>query len=112
VPSTATKALEVGEISEEVRSRFDALARTWREETAISSSLTAMFAHPAYRQIVELGPQIVPLLLQELERDPNYWFAALQELTGVDPVQPRDRGRLRAMADAWLRWGRANGYQW
>jgi hypothetical protein len=80
----ATKAVE-REVPEEIRRRFDALARTWREETALSSSLTEMFANPAYRGIVELGAPAVPLLLRGLERHPNYWFAALQEITGADP---------------------------
>jgi hypothetical protein len=33
-------------------------------------------------------------------------------LTGADPMDPADRGKVRKIADAWLRWGRANGYRW
>ncbi len=66
--------------------------------------------HPAYRQIVELGPAVVPLLLRELERRPNHWFAALRALTGADPVAPADRGRLGVMAEAWIKWGKERGY--
>ena len=59
---------------------------------------------------IELGPAVVPLLLRELERRPNHWFAALRALTGADPVAPADRGRLGVMAEAWIKWGKERGY--
>lgn len=84
---------------------FRELARRWRDETQFLSSTTQMTAHPAYREIVDLGPGVVPLLLADLRREPDHWFAALRELTGENPVAPADRGNLGAMADAWVRWG-------
>jgi hypothetical protein len=90
--------------------RFRELADEWQADVAPLSSTTARVQHPAYRQIVELGPAVVPLLLRELERRPNHWFAALRALTGADPVAPADRGRLGVMAEAWIKWGRERGY--
>jgi hypothetical protein len=58
--------------------------------------------HPAYQQIIGLGPAGVPLLLRELEREPDHWFWALRAITGEDPVPEEARGRLREMAAAWL----------
>jgi hypothetical protein len=66
--------------------------------------------HPAYQQIIGIGPAAVPLLLRELERDVDHWFWALKAITGVDPVPPASRGKVREMAAAWLRWGRDQGY--
>ena len=76
------------------------------------SSSARLAEHPAYQQIIALGPEIVPLLLRELERSPDHWFRALHALTGADPVPPESRGKLPEMAAAWLRWGREQGYQW
>jgi hypothetical protein len=66
--------------------------------------------HPAYQRIIGLGPQVIPLILGELAKQPEQWFWALAALTGEDPVPVADKGRVRAMAGAWLKWGRENGW--
>ena len=97
-----------------IEQRFRTLAAAWKAAMAasVSSSLPEMFAYPAYRQIITMGEPAVPLLLAELEREPDWWFAALKEITGADPVPPTIRGKLAEMTAAWLDWGRAKGYQW
>jgi hypothetical protein len=90
--------------------RFRELADEWQADVAHLSSTTARVQHPAYREIIALGPPVVPLLLRELERRPNHWFAALRSLTGADPVAPADRGHLGLMAESWIKWGRERGY--
>jgi hypothetical protein len=70
-----------------------------------------MFAHPAYQEIISLGLPIVPLLLQDLEKEPEHWSYALEKITGANPVSAEDVGNLDRMAAAWLRWGRENGYR-
>jgi hypothetical protein len=86
--------------------QFQALAEEWRSAVALLSSSTAMRAHPAYQAIIALGPPVVPLLLQELQRDRTHWFEALSAITGEDPVPREDWGNIPAMAAAWLAWGR------
>lgn len=96
-----------------VERKFRALVAAWKAGVlgSVSSSLSEMFAHPAYRQIIAMGRPAVPLLLAELGREPDWWFAALKEITGADPVPAASRGKLPEMTAAWLNWGRANGYQ-
>jgi len=43
----------------------DELAATWKEESLVMSSVTAMARLPSYQQIIALGPGVVPLLLRE-----------------------------------------------
>ena len=69
-----------------------------------------MMKHPAYQQIIDLGEPVIPLLLAELKREPDFWFAALQKLTGVDPVPKENAGKIKLMAQAWLEWGRQKGF--
>jgi hypothetical protein len=71
-----------------------------------------MAQHPAYQAIIGLGESVVPLLLRELEREPDHWFIALKSVTGADPVRADHRGDLRAMAADWVAWGRAQGHRW
>jgi hypothetical protein len=92
--------------------KFYFLAEAWRREVRLTSSLTEMILHPAYQRIIGMGFECVPFLLRELERRPDHWFWALTAITGVDPVPPEDRGKLRKMADAWLKWGREQGLTW
>jgi hypothetical protein len=95
---------------ETVAQKFRALADLWREETAHLSSITQIAMHPAYQQIIGMGQGVIPFILQELAKEPNQWFWALRALTGIDPVPPLERGRIRNMAAAWLHWGREEGH--
>ncbi len=93
--------------------RFQGLLQRWRDETALLSSSTALTAHQAYQDMIALGQPVLPLLFRELEGSHDgHLSAALAALTGVSPVAPEDRGRIREVAEAWLRWGRENGFSW
>ena len=89
---------------------FRELAEVWSEETRFLSSVPDRIMHPAYQRIIGLGPAVVPLLLQDLERQPTHWFWALKAITGEDPVAPEHAGAVQKMADAWIDWGRRRGY--
>ncbi len=103
---------EEREQGQPLEAKFHQLASRWRDEVSSISSLTHISLHPAYQQIIGLGPAVIPLLLRELEQRPDHWFWALKAITGEDPVKPEHRGRLRQMAEDWLRWGREHGYEW
>jgi hypothetical protein len=94
---------------ESLRARFAALSAQWKAGVGSTSSARAMSRHPAYRSIVALGDAAVPLILEELAREPHHWFAALREITGADPIPPEARGDVKRMAEAWLEWGRSHG---
>ncbi len=96
----------------EMVQKFAALASEWELEVAGCSFVAEKYSHPAYQQIIEMGPAVIPLLLRELEIKPNHWFEALRAITGANPIQPEQRGRIKQMAQAWLNWGREHGYQW
>ena len=90
--------------------KFRSLADTWRNETKASSSVTEMAMHPAYQQIIGMGPAVISLILHELKSNPDHWFWALKAISGVDPVKPSERGKVRKMVEAWLCWGEEKGY--
>ncbi len=58
-----------------------------------------------------MGVVAIPLILRDLRQQPDHWFWALRSITGENPIQPKDRGRVVKMAEAWLEWGRQRGYQ-
>jgi hypothetical protein len=98
--------------AESIEQKFQRLAAVWRAETGHLSSTTQMFNHPAYREIIGMGEEVVPSLLRDLEKEPDHWFAALKAITGAQPVPSEDRGRIDKMAEAWLRWAKDHGYRW
>lgn len=71
------------------------------------SSTTAITEHPAYQEIIRMGPPVVPLILGELASGTGHWFHALHLLTGENPVPPEDAGNMEKMRQEWLAWGRA-----
>ena len=94
----------------ELEKLFKSLASEWREDTKVVSSMTAIITHPAYLRIIGLGPDVLSLVLRDLEATNAHWFVALKALTGENPVPTEAAGRVKAMATAWLNWGKAQGY--
>jgi hypothetical protein len=100
------------EDAEAVRPRFEALAEEWALATKTPSSfLRDKFMHPAYQQIIGLGPSVLPLLLSRMASAPDHWGWALQAITGEDPVPEEDAGDIEAIARAWLAWANRHGVE-
>lgn len=88
---------------------FIKLANQWRSETKHMSVMNDIISHVAYKKIIAMGNDVVPMILRELRREPAHWFWALKSITGDNPIKLEDRGRLNKMTEAWLDWGRRNG---
>ena len=89
---------------------FRELSKRWSEATGFYSRVDRKVNHPLYREIIEIGPSVIPCLLRDMRDNPGYWSDALVELTGEDPV-PDDAETLDAIAVAWVDWGRNHGYE-
>ena len=88
--------------------RFLELKERWRQETAFISSPKDLFSHPAYQQIIGLGPQAVPLVLSALQAEPGLWLWALRAMTGANPIPDGFDGGTQQIAELWLDWARRN----
>ena len=98
--------------TESLAQRFQRLAADWHKAVGYHSSTTVRNHHPAYREVISLGPEVIPLLLRDLEDNHTHWFSALREITGADPIPESAAGNVPKMVDAWLRWAKDNGYRW
>lgn len=92
-----------------VRDRFARLAAEWKQQSRVLSNAAQMAMLRPYQRIVGMGWPAVPLLLDELRRDPDQWFWALEAITDENPVPPDDAGHVRRSAAAWVAWGVARG---
>ena len=90
--------------------KFQELVEIWRRDTMFLSFMQQRALHPAYQRIIGMGLAAVPLILEELQREPNQWFWALEAITEENPVPPESAGDVRRMARAWIDWGRQRGY--
>lgn len=90
---------------------FNKLCRWWRSDTAPLSALADIVIHEGYQQIMAMGEEGLPLILNELKQNPDnpdHWFWALRMIAREDPAnQATTRA---AAARAWLAWGRTQGY--
>ena len=94
---------------EGLRVAFEELALSWATDTDHLSSPVRLTEHPAYRQIIGLGPAVLPLVLRDLAEHRRFWFPALNAITGENPVPDEAAGDVERMAEAWIGWGREHG---
>ncbi|MEK6289371.1 MAG: hypothetical protein AABO57_26970 [Acidobacteriota bacterium] len=106
VPSAAmTQSLA---IESHLRDEFNALAECWHKETRYWSSATKMAMHPAYQRIISLGEEVIPYILDDLQRTHGHWLWALHILSEFhDPAT--EGATFDEAVDAWLNWGRQQG---
>ncbi len=95
-----------------VEPRFKELTDEWKRTRRSTSFVRDLISHPAYLEIIGMGPDALPLILRELESDLDHWFVALKSISGEDPVSAESKGNMNRMRTAWLTWGHDKGYTW
>lgn len=93
-----------------IEERFRRLATEWKEQSRYLSNTAQMAMLKPYQRIIGLGLPVVPLILEELNREPNQWFWAIEAITEQNPVPPEATGQVRLMAQAWIEWGKQQGF--
>jgi hypothetical protein len=93
-----------------IRERFQRLAAEWKYQSRFFSNTAQIAMLKPYQRIIGMGLPAVPLILEELKREPDQWFWALESITEQNPVPPEAAGRVRQMAEAWIQWGKQQGY--
>jgi hypothetical protein len=63
-----------------------------------------------YQRYIGFGLPVVPLIHEELQREPDQWFSALESITEQNPVPPEAKGTVRWMAQAWIDWRKQQRY--
>ncbi len=103
----------------DLEATFAQLAEEWRKETSIHSNSAIIVRHPAYQKIIAMGESVLPLIFRKLENNAYHWRYALSDITGADPIENALRSddgwvrvNVREQTEAWLRWGREQGYRW
>ncbi len=93
----------------DIRDRFQQLVAEWKEQSRYLSNTAQMAMLRPYQRIIGMGQPAVRLILEELRREPDHWFWALESITDQNPVPPEAMGKVRLMAQAWIQWGEQQG---
>src|ERR1039458_5976927 len=83
--------------------KFYLLANQWKRETGHFSVIARRYENPAYKVILDMRESAIPLILNELKRNPDRWFSALEKLTGENPA--KDAVNFYEAVDRWVAWG-------
>lgn len=98
---------------EELKRKFNAHVQDWRHATGFLSAVSKKFMHPSYQKIIGMGPQVIPLILKEMEQNPTpHWFWALNALTEDNPLEPQNTANMSVneIVGVWLEWGKREGH--
>lgn len=97
------------QVAESIHERFRELRNDWKSKTRHLSNTAQISLVFSYQKIIGMGPAVVPLILSELEKEPDLWFWALEAITDANPVSESDAGDIEASARVWVQWGRDKG---
>lgn len=86
------------------RQQFDLALAQWTEDMAFDSFPEQMKDHDSFREIIDQGARVVPLIAASLRRTPSFLFLALEEIFNEDPVPEDSYGNLQATVSSWLQW--------
>ena len=106
--STATTYVDPDIAS--IEERLAVLANRWHDETDFISSTSLITSNDTYLQIISMGKEVIPLILEDLKERGGHWYRALRILSDEDPVPIEAKGDVRQMKRAWIEWGRERGY--
>ena len=91
--------------------KFNQLANVWRTQIKFESSSTKIYKNTAYLEIIQMGPDVVPFMLKDLQQNGGHWFEALHLLTKQSPVvDQKYAGNIKELTQLWLNWGFSNKY--
>lgn len=102
----------LNDISEKDKEEFFVLADQWRRDTIFLSMTHKIVEHPSAKKIAEMGNTAIPLILESFmnDRADTGLLHIMSEITGEEPYSQEILGKIQAMANKWVEWGRSNGY--
>jgi hypothetical protein len=92
-----------------LQQHFEKLKEQWLLDTRFNSNNFLSTQHSTYLKIVSLGESVVPFMLNDLIKNKTHWFMALSTLTGSNPIQEQNSGKVNEMIGDWVKWGKQNG---
>ena len=110
-PDSYNQASNLRRRETNIGQRFQELAQGWREETGFMSSPLQRVQSMYYKEIIRLGPDVVPEIIKELSKRPDNWFYILDIWVPREenPIK-QDLNSFTKTVQAWVEYGKRKGY--
>ena len=102
-------------MEETIGEKFNRLKDEWQKGITHISSPSEIMGYSSHLSLIEMGEDIVPFILSEIEENMDtsfLWFFTLKKITGECPVTEEVRKEFsqHKAADCWIEWGKEKGY--
>ena len=89
-----------------LKDRFENLKQQWEHDTMHRSDTESRVNHPAYREVVRMGKEVVPLIIEDIRNNGTafWWFALLDILKEGPHIPEYARGRITLLNEMWVAW--------
>lgn len=95
-----------------IRDKFEPLANQWVrhcKSVVLSSNIKDYLDHPSYRELVSLGTEAVPCIMDRYREDDfTPWGFLLDDVTGLGMIEDRRRFKPAEVKQRWLVWWQTN----
>jgi hypothetical protein len=88
---------------------FYAVLHRWRSEIAFISDPDKIAEHPSFKALVTNADLVLPLIIDELRKEPSYLVWVLDDAFDEHPYLSSQIGNLTEMSNAWIAWAERNG---
>lgn len=100
--------VRVNRCESEIESEFYEHLQQWKKETRFQSSSTILFDNEHYQHIIDMGFDVVPVILEYIRDTPDHFSYALKMITGEDPCLSENAGKVKENCESWVQWGIEN----
>ena len=69
-----------------LKEKFEKLTYEWKIRYGMLSLGDEIFNNDYYNSIIDLGKEVLPLMIEEMRNNKNTWFDAFYKLIGIWPV--------------------------
>lgn len=87
--------------------KFKTLANLWGEhcrKVMFSSCLKDYLNHPTCKELMTLGRDVVPWIMERYQKDDLPWGFVLQEITGIKMIKDPNSFNPSEVKSLWLEW--------
>jgi hypothetical protein len=100
--------LEFKSLLGQEESKFLELKTKWLESVGIHSNPSIIYDNKYYKEIINMGKKVVPILINDLKSSDGDWYEALNKITGVNPIKKENNGFVDKMQNDWINWYKEN----
>jgi hypothetical protein len=84
------------------KAKFEALFNAWEANTMFLSSVSKIIEDDNFQNIVKMGESVVPLIINEIEKEPSTLVWALNLITGKN-IQSNQRLTVTEACKKWVK---------